>query len=68
MTCLFFGCDKPPIYGFKCCSKQHGWLLKGEIEQLKKYQNGEITWKFLWNDFDENPPTMEKMIYLNQLI
>jgi hypothetical protein len=42
MTCQFYGCDKPPEYGFPCCSMTHGIKVRDIKKSLKEFQNGEL--------------------------
>ena len=69
--CKYYGviqCPKPADPSFACCSKEHGYFHKGMIEQLKKYQNGEITWRYLWTPTEETVPSIEKLNYYSQII
>lgn len=71
MQCKFYGiiqCSKATDPSFPCCSKEHGYLHKGMIEQLKKYQKGNITWRYLWTPTEEIVPSIEKLEYYASLI
>lgn len=46
--CAIYDCNEPKAPGFPCCSKEHGWLLKTNREQIKKVQdNLDYKWQDL---------------------
>lgn len=47
MKCLNFTCQNNAIAPWPCCDKICGWTYKSNLDQMRKYQEGIITWDYL---------------------
>lgn len=67
MTCINFGCDNSAKYPWLCCDSTCGYRYKQDLNQLKKYLDGLINWKYL-TDGIANYWSIEKCEYYQKQI
>lgn len=70
MTCNNYGCANIPTFGFLCCDSHCGYLHKGNLSLIRKFNEGIITRKDLkdglFDTWDEGKINYYQQLYARQ--